>query len=417
MKKVFKKIKCCRICGNRKLIKIIDLSNQHIQGSFIKKNLPKPYLKKIPLKLVLCKKCSLVQLLHTTNKNILYKNYWYQSGVNKTMRQHLKGIVKILLKIKNKKKNNLNVLDIGCNDGTLLKFYPKKIEKYGIDPSQIIDKINKKNIKTYKDYFPPKKKKFYKLKFKFDIITSIAMFYDLDKPNEFVKKIKQNLNYDGVWVFELSYLVNMLKLNSFDTICHEHLEYYSLTSLNFLLKKHKLKIFKCMRNNINGGSIRCFVTHDKNLIFDTKRNFKEISDLLNLEKRIKINTQIPYKKFVERIKLLKEQTKKLLFKLSNQNKNIHIYGASTKGNTILQWYGIDNNLIKFAADRNKDKWEAKTISSNIQIISEEKSKKLRPDYYFVLPWHFKKEFLEREKKFLNSGGKMIFPLPKLKIYK
>ena len=147
MNRVFKKIKFCRVCGEKKLKQILNLEKQYIQGSFIKYNLPKPYLKKIPLKLVLCKKCSLVQLLHTTNKDVLYKNYWYQSGVNKTMRNHLKSIVEILLKIQKKEKKNLKVLDIGCNDGTLLNFYPKKIKKYGIDPSQIINKINKKKCK------------------------------------------------------------------------------------------------------------------------------------------------------------------------------------------------------------------------------------------------------------------------------
>lgn len=416
MIKVFKKINCCRICSSKKLIKVIDLDSQHIQGSFIKSNLPTPYLKKIPLTLVLCKKCSLVQLMHTTNKDILYKNYWYQSGVNKTMRDHLKFIVRDLLNINKRKDKEYNVLDIGCNDGTLLKFYPKKIKKYGIDPSQIISKIDKNKINTFKDFFPPKKNKFKKLKIKFDIITSIAMFYDLDDPNVFVKEIKNFLKDDGIWVFELSYLLDMLKLNSFDTICHEHLEYYSLTSLEYLMKKHELKIFKITKNNINGGSIRCYVTHVKNIKYNSIKNIKEIQNLLKFEKKIKISSQNIYKDFFKRIKKLKKKTNLLLNKINNENKIIHIYGASTKGNTILQWYGIDKKLIKYAADRNKDKWNAKTIASEIKIISEEKSRDLKPDYYFVLPWHFKKEFLDREKKFLYKGGKMIFPLPKLEIY-
>ena len=416
MNKIYTKIKHCRICGEKKLIKIVDLKNQYIQGLFVKIGDPKPYSKKIPLQLVLCKNCSLVQLHHSTDKDILYKNYWYQSGVNKTMRDHLHGIVKILITFFRKQKKKIYVLDIGCNDGTLLNFYPKKIEKYGIDPSQIINKINKKEIKVFRDFFPPTKEKFKKLKIKFNIITSIAMFYDLDDPNFFVKEIKKYLNEHGIWVFELSYLVDMLKLNSFDTICHEHLEYYSLTSLNYLLKKHKLKIFKVMRNKINGGSVRCFVTHEKNSKFDTKKDRNKIKNLLTKEKRIKINSEYTYKKFVKRINKIKKQTTDLLKNLKNKNKEIHIYGASTKGNTILQWYGIDKKLIKYAADRNQEKWGTHTIGSKINIISERQSKLMNPDYYFVLPWHFKKEFIQREKKFLNSGGKMIFPLPKIKIY-
>ena len=316
MKKIFKKINFCRICGSKKLIKIIDLDNQHIQGSFIKSNLPKPYLKKIPLTLVLCKKCSLVQLLHTTNKDILYKNYWYQSGINKTMHDHLKNLVRDLLNINKKKEKEYNVLDIGCNDGTLLKFYPKKINKYGIDPSQIINKIDKNKINIFRDFFPPKKNRFKKLKIKFDIITSIAMFYDLDDPNFFVREIKNFLKDEGIWVFELSYLLDMLKLNSFDTICHEHLEYYSLTSLEYLMKKHELKIFKITKNDINGGSIRCYVTHDRNMKYNSIKNMREIQNLLKSEKKIKISSLNIYKNFVKRIKKLKHNTNLLLNKLS-----------------------------------------------------------------------------------------------------
>tara|TARA_Y100001958_G_C21226905_1_gene552400 strand:+ start:940 stop:2187 length:1248 start_codon:yes stop_codon:yes gene_type:complete len=415
MKKIYKKIKFCRICGNKNLLNLFDLNNQYIQGSFVKKNSPSTYQKKIPLKLVLCKNCSLVQLQHTTNKEILYKNYWYESGVNETMRNHLKNIVNIVCKIKNKKKL-INALDIGCNDGTLLNFYPKNVNRYGLDPSQIITKIKDKNINTFRDYFPPKKNRFRNLKIKFDIITSIAMFYDLDNPNLFVKKIKSYLKNDGVWVFELSYLLDMLKLNSFDTICHEHLEYYSIYSLDYLMNKNGLKIFDVTRNKINGGSIRCFVTHKNYKFFDKKNLYIKLKKLKEYEKRIKIKTIKPYKKFFKKIVILKNKMKILLEKIKKQNKTIHIYGASTKGNTILQWYDIDNSNIKYAADRNKEKWGAHTIGSKINIISEKKSKSMKPDYYLVLPWHFKKEFLKREKKFLHSGRKMIFPLPNIKIY-
>jgi len=416
MKNIYKKINSCRICGNKNLQKIFDLNNQYIQGSFIKKNSPPTYQKKIPLQLVLCKNCTLVQLRHTTNKKILYKNYWYESGVNETMRNHLKNIVKIVSKIKVKKKK-INVLDIGCNDGTLLNFYPKKnFNRYGIDPSQIINKIKKKDIKIFRDYFPPKKNAFKNLKIKLDIITSIAMFYDLDNPNLFVKKIKSSLSDNGIWVFELSYLLDMLKLNSFDTICHEHLEYYSIHSLDYLMKKNDLKIFDITRNKINGGSIRCFVTHESNKLYDKSKKMTKIKKLKNYEKKINIKTLKPYKEFYKKITILKNKMKDLLYSINQQKKTIHIYGASTKGNTILQWYDIDRNSIKYAADRNKEKWGARTIGSKIDIISEKKSKRMSPDYYLVLPWHFKKEFLKREESFLHSGGKMIFPLPKIKIY-
>ena len=416
MKKIFKKNSCCRICSNKKLTTIIDLKKQYIQGSFKKKNYPQPIKTKIPLKLVICRKCSLVQTMHTVSPEVLYKNYWYMSGVNHTMTDHLKKLAMTCKKVLKNKNKKINILDIGCNDGTLLKSFPRSFNKVGIDPSQIAKNIKSKNLEILNDFFPSKNILSKYKNNKFDLITSIAMFYDVQNPNQFVSNIKKILNENGVWIFELSYLVDMLDLNSYDTICHEHLEYYSITALNYLMKKNGMKIFKIKSNQINGGSIRCYVTHLSSFNYGNKSDLLIIERYLKKEKKIKISTLIPYKKFFNRILKIKLKLNKLIKEILNDNKVIHIYGASTKGNTIIQWQGINDKFIKYAADRNSQKWGAKTIGSNISIISEEESKKMKPDYYLILPWHFKKEFLIREKKFLKNGGKMIFPLPKLKIY-
>ena len=409
--KVFYKIKKCRICGNNELKNIIDLNKQYIQGSFIKKNNPKPYLKKIPLQLVLCPKCSLVQLSHTVRKEILYKNYWYESGINHTMRSHLQ---KLTITCSNliKKKEPIKVLDIGCNDGTLLNFYSKRFKKYGIDPSQIAKKIKKKDIHVINDFFPPKKKKTLS-NLKFDLITSIAMFYDLQNPNIFVKKIKNHLEKHGVWIFELSYLPDMLKLNSFDTICHEHLEYYSLHSLIYLMNSNDLKIFDVSRNTINGGSIRCFVTHKNDTIYDNFKKNKKLTNFLSKERKLKIKKLNIYKKFNQKILNIKKLLRLKIDKIILQNKKVYILGASTKGNTILQYLNIDNKIAPYAIERNKKKIGAKTIGSNIKIISEDAAKNSEPDYKLVLPWHFKSEIINRELKYISKGGKLIFPLPRV----
>ncbi len=413
---IYYRIKKCRICGNKDLKSIIDLKEQYIQGSFIKKNSPKPYQKKIPLKLVLCSNCSLVQLLHTTNKEILYNNYWYESGINLTMRDHLKNLVQFAVKIhKRVNTKNIKVLDIGCNDGTLLNFYPKKYKKYGIDPSQIIEKIDKKKISTIRDFFPFQKSKNKKFKEKFDLITSIAMFYDLDDPNLFVEKIKFHLKEKGIWIFELSYLIDMLKMNSFDTICHEHLEYYSLHSLNYLMSKHDLKIFKITKNDINGGSIRCFVTHNENLNYDSNTNKKIIFKMMNYEKKLKIKQKQIYVKFNNKILKLKNKLNEKISKIIKQNKKIFILGASTKGNTILQFIGINQKKIPYAIERNQEKIGARTIGSNIKIISENDVKNIELNFKLVLPWHFRSEIVKRELNYIKDGGKLIFPLPSLLI--
>jgi len=415
----FSKIKKCRICDSNNFSKIINLKKQYIQGSFIKKGYPRPYLKKIPLQLVRCKKCSLVQTLYTVNPKILYKSYWYVSGVNKTMTNHLKEIATTAVSIL-KKENfffNTRVLDIGCNDCTLLNAYPKKYIRYGIDPSQIPLKNKGKSIKVYNNFFPSKKiiSDFKEKKLK--IITSIAMFYDLQDPKNFVKSIKRILDFNGIWIFELSYLMKMLELNSFDTICHEHLEYYSLTALNYLMKLCNMKIFKISFNESNGGSVRCFVTHSDNYFYDNDKDNNFFKKTLSYEKKLKVNSDKPYKDFFKRIIKIKKKLLVLIDGILKKNKIIHIYGASTKGNTIIQWLGINNKKIKYAADRNKEKWGAKTIGSNINIISEAYSRNLKPDYYLVLPWHFRPEFLAREKNFLDQGGKLIFPLPEIRVYR
>ncbi len=412
--KNFYKIRKCRICFNRSLIPVIDLKKQYIQGSFIHKDYPKPFMKKIPLKLVLCKKCLLVQTSHTVNKKLLYSNYWYSSGINHTMKVHLRDLAKEILRFMKNKKDK-KILDIGCNDGTLLSSFDKDLKKYGIDPSQIAKSIKNKKLKIFNDFFPPKNSSLKTMRIKFDIITSIAMFYDINYPNDFVKKIKYYLNDKGLWVFELSYLIDMIKQNSFDTICHEHLEYYSVSSINFLLNQNDLKLIKVKRNSINGGSIRCYVTHKKNKSFDNSKNINFIKKLILNEKKLKINSIDFYKKFYARILNIKNKLLTKILSLNKLKRKIYILGASTKGNTILQFIEVDRSHIPYAIERNRNKIGAKTIGSNIKIISENFAKKNPPDYMLVLPWHFKKEIIQREKKYLKNGGKLIFPLPKFEI--
>ncbi len=412
--------KTCRVCGSSSLTKVIDLGEQYLQGSFIKPGKELPPARKIPMTLVRCNPvldenaCGLLQMAHSVPPEILYAAYWYRSGTNQTMRDHLKGIATEAVGLIAKK--SARVLDIGCNDGTLLKFYPDDYVKYGIDPSDVAREVDG-DLHIVQDLFPSEKLNEKIEGQKFDVITSIAMFYDLEDPTGFARNIKSSLADDGVWVFEMSYMPSMLELNSYDTICHEHLEYYSLAVIDSILKKSGMKLINAILNQINGGSIRLYATHASNFKYDNQLYQENIADLRKKEFDLELDTDKPYRFFQERIEEHKKELNIFLKKLRVEGKKIHIYGASTKGNTILQWCGIDAAIVDCAAERNPDKYGAMTLGTEIPIVSEAESRTMQPDYYLVLPWHFKEEFLEREKEMLEQGVGFIFPLPKLTVVK
>ena len=419
--------KTCRICGSKSLTEVINLGEQHLQGSFLKPGKEEPPLRRISCQLMRCdptqdeNACGLLQAPVTVPTDILYSAYWYRSGTNQTMTNHLKEIAetaqKLISSIEAQPLSEVSVLDIGCNDGTLLNFYPTSYKKFGVDPSDIAQEIGDEVI-VAQDTFPSAEfNSMIDESQKFDIITSIAMFYDLENPVHFATGIKERLSSEGAWIVEMSYMPSMLKMNSYDTICHEHLEYYSFSVLENLMKRAELKVFKVGFNDINGGSIRCYVTHEKNFSYKNSENQATLAKVRQEEFDLKLDTDMPYKDFQDRINKHKEELHTLLVNIKKEGKTIHIYGASTKGNTILQWCDLDNSLIDYAADRNPDKDGAFTIGTNIPIISEEKSRAMNPDYYLVLPWHFRNEFLNRENEFLENGGAFIFPLPEVEIYK
>ena len=410
----------CRVCGSSSLKKVIDLGPQYLQGSFVKPGKEMPSIRKIDCALVRCNPeedenaCGLLQMQHSVPSEILYAAYWYRSGTNDTMRNHLKDIVNSVVDTVGNAKYPC-VLDIGCNDGTLLGYYPKNFIKYGCDPSDVAQEV--KEATVVQDIFPSEE--LFKLLEgkKMDVITSIAMFYDLENPVEFVKGIKRFLSSQGVWVFEMSYMPRMLELDSYDTICHEHLEFYSLAVLEKILALGGMKVFKISFNEINGGSIRCYATHKENSKNDTKENYALLDETRHKEFDLELDTDKPYIAFQQRIEKLKTELHDLLVKLKAEGKKIHVYGASTKGNTILQWCDIGHSLIEFAAERNPDKYGASTLGTSIPIISEAESRAMNPDFYLVLPWHFKDEFMVREKEALDKGTGFIFPVPKIEIFR
>jgi len=397
-------IRKCRSCGSKKLSKIISLGNQYL--SDFTKISKKP--KSFPLRIILCENCHLVQLDYTAPQKYLYtERYGYKSGINQTMQDELKEITeKSLKRIKDKK--NLVVVDIGANDGTLLKYYPKKIYRIGVEPiKKLAKECRKYSNKVINDFFTVEAfRKVVKNK-TVNIVTAISCFYDMEDPNKFVSDVGKIMKEDGIFVIQQNYLVGMLEQNAFDNIVHEHLEYYSLLSLNNLLAKHGMEVFDVELRKLNGGSFRTYIG------FKNKRRItKAVEKITRKEKKLKLNKNKIYSDFAKRIQKNKYNLVKLIKSETKKGKVIYLYGASTRGNTLLQYLGLDKKLIKFAVERNPEKWGKIIASVGIPIISEAQARKDKPDYMLVLPWFFKTEFLKREKNYLKSGGHFIFPLPK-----
>ena len=405
------KIKKCRSCNSNKLQRLFSLGNQYFTGIF-----PKNKHQKVPrgkLILVMCNGCKLVQLSENFNLKKMYgNNYGYRTGLNIYMVNHIKDKINFLKKKFKIKKEDI-VIDIGANDGTLLGFLDSKIYKLiAVDPTiKKFKKFYKKNIIKVPNFFSFRSVKKYLKNKKAKLITSIAMFYDLPKPVLFAKQIYKTLANEGVWHFEQSYSGFMIKNLSYDTICHEHLEYYSLYSVKKILDSANLKIIDVSFNNINGGSFALTVAKKNSRYLENKKIYKILKD----EKNKKINTSHIYKKFYNRINKEKDKMINFFKKIKQQSKLVIGYGASTKGNVLLQYCKINNKNIKYICDVNKDKNGCYTPGTKIQIISEEKAKELKSDYFFVLPWHFKKFILEKEKKIIRRGVKFIFPLPKFEV--
>jgi SAM-dependent methyltransferase len=410
----------CRICSCEHLAPVLSLGNQRIAGAFADPNGSQPVQRALPLELVRCDMtrdqaaCGLIQILHTVPGSILYSSYWYRSGVNRTMTENLHGIAHTVEDIVPLEAGDL-VVDIGCNDGTLLDGYRTEGLRYlGFDPSDVGRYAVEKGYEVVRDFYSAEALRRRRPDQKAKAITSIAMFYDLEEPRAFVADVAAALAEGGIWVMELHYLPTMLEANAFDAIVHEHLEYYSLAVIERLVGEEGLEVVAGELNDINGGSVRLFIGH-AGRHQQSPEQIAQLQDLRISEFELALDSPDPYEAFRLRVEKVRDDLLALCRKLRDEGKTIHVYGASTKGNTILQYAGIDSSLISAAADRNPDKWGSETIGTKIPIISEEESRASKPDYYLALPWHFLDEFLERESEFLANGGQFIVPLPDVRV--
>ena len=400
----------CRICKYENLIDVINLGEQVITSRFpVYGDYTTP---KTPIILCMCQNCGLLQLRQTTFSSELYEyEYGYRSGISNTMRTHLKQYQEEILA-----KISLNegdiVVDIGSNDSTMLQYYSKNLNRIGVDPTGKQFKEYYGDVELIPDYFTYDNfTKVYGNK-KCKVVTSISMFYDLPDPVQFAKDIYNILDNDGIWSCEQSYVITMLKRNSIDTICHEHLEYYALKQIKEIADQANFKITDVNFNDCNGGSFRVYFAKKESKLHEEA--IQLVKNIINNEEEYGIMNPNIYKEFIKRCD---EEVKKLsnfINCVNQNNQTMYIYGASTKGNCLLQYANIGEDKIEYAVERNLNK-VGKMTSTGIEIISEETMRQTPPEYLLVLPWHFRTEIVEREKDFLNNGGQLVFPFPHFEI--
>jgi len=414
---LYQEIKQCRICGNRNLVSILNLGEQSLTGLFPEKN---EKIESGPLEIVKCfsaetnGSCGLTQLKYDYQMEKLYgDNYGYRSGLNQSMVNHLEEIVRQIEKRVDLKDGDL-VIDVASNDGTLLACYKNKnLDLLGIDPT----------AEKFKNYYPDyidKIADFFSKNLvrqsrgdkKAKVLTSIAMFYDLLDPLSTMKEIADILDDEGIWVVEQNYLPDMIKNTFYDTICHEHLEFYAFRQFKWMADRSGLKIIDLNFNNTNGSSFCLTLAKKSSKFIEIK---EKIFEILEAEEASGLNGLEIYEKFRKNAEKHKKDLKQLLNRLKSEGKKVLGYGASTKGNVLLQYCDLGIGDIPFIADVNEYKFGRYTPGTHIPIISEKEARRLKPDYFLVLPWHFKEGILRREKDFLASGGKMIFPLPEIEI--
>ena len=409
--------KRCRICGNSNLIPILNLGNQALSSVFPDKISADPDAS--PLEMVLCDGpqgkdiCRLLQLKHTANVSAMYgTTYGYRSSTSPSMLRHLQGKVDKLLEMVPLKPGDA-ILDIACNDGTLLNHYGLRrgLDRVGIDPSAEKFASNyQSDIRVIYDFFSAAAVKTLVGDKKFEIITSIAMLYDIDDPQDFIEQIADILSPKGVWGFEQSYTPTLMTNLTYDQVCHEHVTYLNLSLIDRMLKIAGLRVIDVSFNEINGGSFYVQACH-----FDAphRSNTTHINKILAFEEGL--NTAAPYMRYARRVETHRDELLKLVKQLKDAGNTIYGYGASTKGNITLNYCGLGVKDLEAICDAQKEKEGLFTPGSRIPIVTKETMRAAQPHYLLVLIWHFRSEIINEELDYLRRGGKMIFILPRIHI--
>jgi len=398
----------CRICGGGELHLAIDLGEQYLASNFVRTNqgLPLDRLK-APLSCVVCGSCGLLQLRETVDRDELFRSYFYRSGTNPMMREALHDVM-TEARARVPLQAGDAIVDIGANDGTLLSLFPSELRRIGVEPAKNIERPGlDPSIQIVQAYFARGAAEGALGGRQAKLVTSIAMMYSVPELNRFVADIKSILAPDGTWITQLSYLPRILETLSFYDICHEHVYYFTLRTLSGLLERNGLRITDVSQNDVNGGSIRAYVTHAERGIEPTRA----VRDLLVAEERGRFGEAATYVDFMKRVDAMRDAVVGYLERQRDAGKTVIGLGASTKGNVLLQYFDIDRRLLPYISERNPEKVGLRTLGTDIELVSEERARELRPVAMLVLIWFFRDELLKRERPYLEQGGALLSPMP------
>ncbi|HZU82528.1 MAG TPA: class I SAM-dependent methyltransferase [Polyangiaceae bacterium] len=406
----------CRVCGNTNLPTVLDLGSQCLTGVFPRKR--DEVVPSAPLELVKClgdarAACGLVQLRHSYSPSEMYgDNYGYRSSLNRSMVEHLRAKAAALRERVTLAPGDV-VLDIGSNDGTSLSFYPSSLRRIGIDPTSAkFARYYPEGVTRVADFFSARTFFAASGGQKASLVTSLAMFYDLEAPLDFAREIAEVLVDGGTWHFEQSYLPRMLETNSYDTICHEHLEYYALRQIAWIAERSGFRVADVTLNDVNGGSFAVTAVKDGS---PAAGHAPAVATMLASEAAAGLDTLAPYQAFAARALKNRDDLRALVRRLRAEGKRVFGLGASTKGNVTLQYCGFTEADLGCIAEVNEDKFGSFTPGTKIPICSEREAYAGKPDYLLVLPWHFRAGLVRGAAGFLKQGGKLIFPLPQIEI--
>lgn len=403
----------CRSCGADGLRPLLSLGRMPLANALLTAEQLNQPEATYPLDLAFCTRCALVQITETVPPEQLFKDYVYFSSFSDTMLAHARTLVERLVDQRRLDRSRL-VVEVASNDGYLLQYYKAAgVRVLGIEPAANIAKVaeGERGIPTLCEFFDEGLA--HRLRAegtRADVVHAHNVFAHVPDPNGFVRGLRLILREDGVAVIEVPYVKDLIDRCEFDTIYHEHLCYFSLTALERLFGRHGMAIADVERVPIHGGSLRLFAVAD-----GSAARARAVEELLAEEAAWGVDDVRFYQNFGARVDALRRDVRALLDDARRAGRRVAAYGASAKGSTLLNYFGLGADVLDFVVDRSTKKQGYFTPGTRLPICAPETLMERRPDYVLLLTWNFAQEVLQQQAEFRRRGGRFIIPIPELTV--